>query len=300
MSIAELPVIIAGPGAIGLGLAVACRSKGRRVAAIGRAGFLPRGCLTVADERIEGEFDPTVSDEAVAVVAVKDYDIEAIIAKLGAEMSKAVAIVTLQNGLGSAERLGMNGRVVRAIVWACARRASPSEANWTGPIRLSVEMQEGKQTVAELVGNYLTSRFTHIELTPPDVFRALQFEKLIVNATANTLAALYDLPCAGLLAHPEALRVAADVSFEIEALARSLCVTLREDPGDIVRRAWTQMGEFAPSMLQDARAGRPLELRSIVEQPLAMAARLGVPMPTLTTLHAALSRQFPLSSSSNL
>jgi 2-dehydropantoate 2-reductase len=302
MSHSEPAIVVYGPGAIGLGLAVVCRGEGRRVAVCGRAGTLPGGSLTVADERLEAEFEAEVADRAVAVIAVKDYDLEGLMKTYGDGLARATALVALQNGLGSAERLGTHGRVVRAITWARARRASSSEANWGGPLRLAIEMsgRAGERAFAEQVGGLLASRFTRIEMVSTDAFRALQFEKLVVNATTNTLAARYDLACAGLLAHPSALLEAKAIAREIAALAHALGVTLMEDTELLVRRAWMQMGEFEPSMLQDARAGRPLELRSIMDAPLAEAARLGVQMPMLFNLRAALGLQFPTRSSSAL
>jgi 2-dehydropantoate 2-reductase len=162
-----------------------------------------------------------------------------------------------------------------------------------------IETPEDEDDLAKLAGRQLATRFTKIEFASPDAFRTLQLEKLVVNAATNTLAAHYDRSCAGLLAHPDALRAATAIALEIAALAHAYGVTLRHEPEAIVRRAWMQMGEFEPSMLQDARAGRPLEMRSIVDEPLAMAARRNVPMPTLSHLRALLARQFPLRASSD-
>lgn len=287
------PIVIVGAGAIGVGLAVACRGEGRRVTLLGRAGALGRARLNVSAEAFEAEFEPAPGEEAVVVVAVKDYDLEGVAERFKGVLGGAAAIVALQNGLGSAERLGHGERVVRAITWACARRTSMAEASWAGPIRLAVETHSDSGTLPALAGGRLAGQLVRVEYVEPGEFRALQFEKLVVNVTANTLAARYGLNCAGLLRHDEASRAAAVIAREVASLARAHGADLREDAESIVRRAWTQMGEFEPSMLQDARAGRPLELRSIVDEPLAEAARSNVPMPALSTLRDALRRQFP-------
>jgi 2-dehydropantoate 2-reductase len=47
-------------------------------------------------------------------------------------------------------------------------------------------------------------------------------------------------------------------------------------------------GLFKPSTLQDLEAGRPLELAALVDAPLELAERHGVPVPALRTIGAAL------------
>ena len=49
-----------------------------------------------------------------------------------------------------------------------------------------------------------------------------------------------------------------------------------------------EKGQFKPSTLQDLEAGRPLEIAALVDAPLELAERLGLPMPALRVAGAAL------------
>ena len=281
-------LIVIGAGAIGLGLAVACISDNERVCLLGRNKIVESGLLNVSTDTLDAEFDSGIDDEALIVVAVKDYDIDNAALEYERELANASAIIALQNGLGSAERLKKQKCVIRAITWACAQRVSQTEVSWKEPIKLAVENRVSKKLLTELISQQLANRFVHVDFVPPDIFRVLQFEKLVVNITTNTLAAYFNMACAELAKNHRAIQLAEAIADEVLALSNASGISFREDPKAIIRRAWMSMGEFKPSMLQDSHAGKPLELRSIVDEPLKLANSLKIPMPTLRVLSKAL------------
>lgn len=283
-------LVVIGAGALGLGLAVVWRPKHETVCVFGREATIARGRLNVSGETVEAEFDPGPAGHSLVVVAVKDYDIDKVADKFKSVLTKASIIIALQNGLGSAERLKDPERVVRAIVWACARRISPAEVSWRGPVRLVVEDRFSTRGFCAAINEQLNDRLINVECVSPAVFRALQFEKLVVNVTSNTLAVLYDMTCAELGENADAIRWANAIADEVATLSAALGSRFREDGKEIVKRAWTSMGDFQPSMLQDMKAGQPLELRSIVDEPLKLADSLDIPMPMLRLLREKLHR----------
>lgn len=105
--------------------------------------------------------------------------------------------------------------------------------------------------------------------------------KLLANVATNPLSALsgYDLSQIGRAARPRS--VAFQIADEVRALAKDRfgrSLPPNEWLGDLLLDA----GDFPTSMLQDARAGRPLELNAICRAPLALAG--AGQMPCLSAL----------------
>ncbi|MFA5664751.1 MAG: 2-dehydropantoate 2-reductase [Burkholderiaceae bacterium] len=113
--------------------------------------------------------------------------------------------------------------------------------------------------------------------------------KLLRNASLNSLCALTRLPVDGLAEDAELLALADALIDEIIAIAASQGCHVeghRAAAREQLRRGGAEGGAPAvkgmrPSMLQDALAGRALEVEAILGQAQALAAEAGVPCPTL-------------------
>jgi 2-dehydropantoate 2-reductase len=72
--------------------------------------------------------------------------------------------------------------------------------------------------------------------------------------------------------------------LEARAIGERIGCPIAQSPED--RHAVTRkLGDFVPSMLQDARAGRPLELDSLTGAVRELGALVGVPTPWVDTIH---------------
>ncbi|WP_158965005.1 ketopantoate reductase family protein [Chachezhania sediminis] len=128
-----------------------------------------------------------------------------------------------------------------------------------------------------------------ITLDRADDVYPLVWNKLMLNLATNPVSALTGETLERIAANPTSLARAEALAGEVRDLARSFGVTV--DPTGLGARL-AKAGDFATSMLQDARAGRPLELAPIVQAPLELAAAQGVPMPETTRLLDDMRRRF--------
>jgi len=75
--------------------------------------------------------------------------------------------------------------------------------------------------------------------------------------------------------------------LEGSAVARSVGIDLKVDPLAELERVRQNLAQ-TPSMLQDVRAGRPIEFDAIMNVVVEMAQLTGVPVPTLKSVAAML------------
>jgi len=105
--------------------------------------------------------------------------------------------------------------------------------------------------------------------------------KLLYNASVNPVAALTRLDCAQLSPVRALNRIGMQIRLEIAAAAASDGIDLSGHPA---LADWDDMKlstPVKPSMLQDVLAGRGMEVDAIVDAPRRVAARAGIPTPTL-------------------
>jgi 2-dehydropantoate 2-reductase len=115
-----------------------------------------------------------------------------------------------------------------------------------------------------------------------DVRRDIWF-KLWGNMTMNPVSALTGATCDRILDDP-LLRV-----FVLQAMAEAAAIGARigcpiEQSGEERMAITRQLGAFKTSMLQDAEAGRPLEIDALVGAVHEIGQRVGVAMPAIGAL----------------
>jgi 2-dehydropantoate 2-reductase len=108
--------------------------------------------------------------------------------------------------------------------------------------------------------------------------------KLWGNMTMNPISALTRALTSQILDDELVRRFALSVMAEASEIGRQIgCPILEsgEDRMKITRR----LGGIKTSMLQDAEAGRPLEIDTLLAAPREIAARVGVATPNMDALH---------------
>ncbi len=115
--------------------------------------------------------------------------------------------------------------------------------------------------------------------------RSAVWNKLFGNVGLNPMSALTGCTVDQLLADPELKDLLVDVITEAMAVARVEGAVVESDA---VRRVafMARLGSFRTSMLQDAQAGRPLELDAILGAVLEVAARRRVDVAASRRLYA--------------
>lgn len=266
-------VLVVGAGSLGLGLAVEAARRGT-VACRARSGFLARATL----DDVSAELVPPRGRPHLALVTVKAHDLDAALATArGAEH-----VVVIANGLPTTRAPVAH---VAAIAWACATRLGRDTTTWRGSLRLLVP--DGPEAEALARAFRGTGRVEVTVATETEV-AASRLEKLAVSAGLNALSALHRIP-PGRIAEDAALfGRAREVAEEIAGLAAARGAPTADVP-ELLRRAAAAMGDFEPSMLQDARRGASLELDAVLAAPLRELAARDLPRRALAALLSDLS-----------
>jgi len=107
--------------------------------------------------------------------------------------------------------------------------------------------------------------------------------KLWGNMTMNPVSAITGATVDRILDDPLVRRVCSDAMDEAARIGRELGCAIDQSAED--RHAVTRkLGVFKSSMLQDAQAGRPLELDAIVAVVRELGQKVGVPTPNIDAL----------------
>ena len=118
----------------------------------------------------------------------------------------------------------------------------------------------------------------------PDIRKA-KWGKLLLNMVWNPLCAVTQCGQGHIADYPRAEALVSGIVREGIAVAASVGVALQLDGTKLLASAKGKYDQ-QPSMLQDTRAGRPLELDAIVNAVLEIAALTGVPTPNLSVVAA--------------
>jgi 2-dehydropantoate 2-reductase len=284
-----------------------------------RLAQLRRGLeLDVAGETVTAHADvsdrPEFGIQDIVIVATKAPSLAALVPTLLPLIGAHTLVVPLVNGIpwwyfqgGDGRFAGANvsavdpdGTLARSIDPACivgcvvyltASLAPTGRATVIGGQRLIVgEITSGASTSGETRGGHSDGgvstrietlaallRRAGLETTASTRIRNDLWTKVALNLATNPLSVVTEATLLDLFTDPRLLPIVRAVLEEASRVARGygaepLSLSEMQDTG---RRA----GAFETSMLQDYRAGRPLELDAIGSSVLELARKIGEHMP---------------------
>lgn len=310
-----MKVCIVGAGAIG-GLI------GARLAGAGEAqvGALARGA-TLAALRNQGwrmrhgesllQFPAHASDSAselgpqdLVIIAVKGPALTQVARTIAPLLGPSTLVMPAMNGvpwwfgagvaalegkhLESIDPGGVIGvsiaieRVVGCVVHMAASTPEPGLVlHKMGQGLIMGEARGGKSERVQLVADLLAR--AGFEVThSADVRRDIWY-KLWGNLTTNPVSAMTGATADRILADPLVLALCHRAMGEAAAIGERLGCPVEQTPEDR-SKITAKLGAFKTSMLQDAEAGRALELDAIVGVVHELGTRLGVPTPNVDAI----------------
>jgi 2-dehydropantoate 2-reductase len=306
-----MKVCIFGAGAIGgwigarlaaTGIAVSAIARGDTLAALRQHGWR----LQTADGMVQSPVAAASADPAelgqqdLVIIAVKGPALAAVAQGLGPLLGARTTVLPAMNGVpwwfcqdlpefaeplafvdagGSIARAIPFARVLGCVVHGSTAVAEPGLVQHKGGNGLIVgEPAGGRSERAQQVADVLARggfTVTHSE----DVRQAIWY-KLWGNMTMNPVSALTGATVDRILGDPLVRAFCAQAMLEAQAIGARIGCAIDETPE--ARNAITaKLGAFKTSMLQDAQAGRQLELDAIVGAVHEMGARLGLPTPSI-------------------
>ena len=183
---------------------------------------------------------------------------------------------------GTVRALLPAARVVGCVVHASSTAPAPGQVRHVMGQGLIIGHATGGtdarlQALAELLG-----RAGFAVTVSEQVQREVWF-KLWGNMTMNPVSALTGASSDRILDDPLVRSFNSAVMREAQAIGAAFGVPIAQDPEE--RHAVTRkLGSFKTSMLQDAEAGRPLELDALLGAVREIAQHLGQPTPNIDAL----------------
>lgn len=258
----------------------AIAADGLRVDLDGTEHRLPLAAMTPAD--FTGPADVVL---LFTKVRHTDAALESIKSALGAAM-----VLTLQNGIGNAERIAAHlpaDRVMLGLTMTPAEFVGPCRVASHGAASTSLFSADGQHR-AILDDLVAVMQKGGINAKADPEIQAAIWEKAAFNCAMNAISALTAGTPGGIGALPEALELAQNTAAEGIAVAQASGVSASaERVRALIDHAAAHHLLHEPSMLQDLKAGRPTEIDALNAAIADRGEALGLSVPlnrTLTTL----------------
>jgi 2-dehydropantoate 2-reductase len=240
------------------------------------------------------------------VVAVKAQSMAGVAASIGGLLGPETAVLSTLNGVPWWFLDGFGGpaagrhldsvdpdgfiasvlpaaRVIGGTVHLSASSPAPGEVSWRSGNGLIIGELDGASSprLAALAGVLRVGGF---DVTESARIHDDVWYKLWGNLTLNPICALTNASTGPALDDDLVRDFVSRAMLEARAIGERIGCPIAQSPED--RHAVTRkLGDFVPSMLQDARAGRPLELDSLTGAVRELGALVGVPTPWVDTIH---------------
>lgn len=298
------PLLVVGPGAIGLALTAGFRRAGEPVAVLARRPAAERRLAsdgftaTTPDGRsrlVRGGLSSARTLKGAARAAffcVKSRDAARAAAAARRWIGPDTAVVALQNGLGHEKvfrRAFGPRRTVVGVCYFAADRPAPGDLRLNGGEDVLLARRDGNETALEAAAALLGRAGFRVHLKDSEA--GMLWTKAAFNAAVNPLGAACAVESGRLAEDPAlrelSLRALSEAAAAAEASGHPL------DYPDMAEKLLAS-ARNAPhqrnSMLQDLAAGRRTEARAILGPLLAAARRKRVPTPTLDLLAGVIAR----------
>jgi 2-dehydropantoate 2-reductase len=297
------PVLVVGPGAIGLSLTAGLRRAGVPVAVLGRDAAAERRlarsgfAVTAPDgarERITGLAGARglKAPASAAFFCVKSGDARKAAAAARRLIGIETPVVALQNGIGHEKvfrRAFGPRRTVIGVCYFAADRTALGELKLNGGEDILLARRSGNEKAVQAAADLLTSAGFRVHLK--DSEEGMLWTKAAFNAAVNPLGAACAVESGRIEADPALREVALSALSEAAAAASASGHRLDYvDMADKLMLSCRNAPRQRNSMLQDLAAGRRTEAGAILGPLLLAAKRRKVPAPTLEMLSAVISR----------
>jgi 2-dehydropantoate 2-reductase len=310
-----MKVAIVGAGAIGGWIGVRLAKAGNEVSVLARGATLDalragRWTLEAQGETLAASVrvsdDPAdLGIQDVVVIALKGPALASAAPAISRMIGPDALVVPAMNGVpwwfllgGAGELPGMAldsidparaieqaipfGNVIGCVVHASALVRGPGQVVHKAGNRLILGEPGGARTdrlsaIAEMFGR------AGFDVEQSERIQHEIWYKLWGNMTMNPISAMTGATCDRILDDPLVNAFILRVMAEAKAVGARIGCAI-EERGEDRNGVTRQLGAFKTSMLQDAEAGRPIELDQIVSAPLEIARKLHVAAPNLEAL----------------
>jgi len=281
-------------------------ARGATLAALQREGLVVQGPEGPSRLSLRASDDPAaLGPQDLVILAVKGPSLVAAAPAAAALCGPHSLVLSAMNGVpwwffdglpgplhgrvfdsvdpgGAVRRLLPAQAVVGCVVHASSTAPAPGQVRHVQGQGLVIGRALGGDDVALRSLAALLGRAGFDVTVSAQVQREVWF-KIWGNLTMNPVSALTGARSDRILDDPLVRGFASAVMREAQAIGAAFGIPIGQDPEE--RHAVTRMlGSFKTSMLQDAEAGRPLELDTLVGAVREIGQHLGLATPHIDTL----------------
>ncbi len=222
----------------------------------------------------------------------KTYGTDEAVAKIKPIVGSDTTVLSLQNGIDAAERIGKvvgMGHMIAGATWISSAVEAPGVIKQVSDFRRVVigELDGRKTPRIEAIYEALKDTGVTAELSD-DILKVL-WTKFVFISAASSFGSLTRLPLAEFRGVPETRELIILLMREVEAVGRAQGVKL---DADVVEKTLAFMDSVGPkikaSMQVDVESGHRSEIESIVGVIGRKGRELGVPTPIGDALYALL------------
>ncbi len=299
-------VTIIGPGALGILFAAGIWQKFKGLCLLhhdeNKAMALEADGIKVVEAKNGGQMVafPKVTANSrklgrqdVVLVLVKTYQTSTVIDSLKYLCGKKTAVITLQNGIGSAnilETVVPKSNLILGVTMHGANRIEENTAIHAGRGRTFLGMvnsySEPLETAVEFAN--LLNRCGFETDFVKDIYPII-WKKLLVNVGINALTALTELRNGQILQYPNLIKIQEMAIREAYHVMRKKGIDVGLDlkgVSDLVRKVSMDTAENISSMLQDRIKKKKTEIDFINGAIVRFGRELGMETPVNETLYA--------------
>jgi 2-dehydropantoate 2-reductase len=289
------------------GVEVSLLARGATLAALGADGLRVETAAGTVTTVVSAAADAAaLGPQDVVIVAVKAQSMPSVAAAIGPLLGPSTSVLSTLNGVpwwfldgfgGAAAGAHLDSvdpggliaaalpaaRVIGAAVHLSASSPAPAVVHWRAGNGLIIgELGGGDSPRLSALASAL--RAAGFDLTVSDRIRDDVWYKLWGNLTINPVCAITGATTGPALDDDLVREFISAAMLEAREIGGRIGCPIAQTPQD--RHAVTRkLGDFTPSMLQDARAGRPLELNALTGAVRELGALTGVPTPSVDALH---------------
>jgi 2-dehydropantoate 2-reductase len=311
-------ICVIGAGAVGgviatrlagvAGTEVSVLARGAALDAIRGHGLRLRAADgTTVTARVTASADAAdLGRQDYVVIAVKAHSMPGVAARVGPLLGPATAVLSTLNGvpwwfldgfdgpaagrhLDTVDPGGMVAAalpapvVIGAAVHLSASSPAPGQVTWRSGRGLILGELDGTRS-ARLAALAETLGAAGFDVTTSPRIRDEVWYKLWGNLTLNPICALTNASTGPAMDDDLVRALVSAAMGEARAIGARIGCPIAQTPEDrhVVTR---KLGDFAPSMLQDARAGRPLELDALTGAVHELGQLTEVPTPFVDAIH---------------
>lgn len=300
MSIRSITIL--GCGALGLYYGSKLAKAGYNVKFLLRSDYNVIKNKGVKIYSIHGDFeikincfnDPLkceVSD--LVIIALKTTAKEYLLKTLPLLISSSSYVLTLQNGLKNEELINSvidASKILGGIAFLCSVRKEPGVILHTayGNIKANAFSKKCDNTILKEITDLFITSGINFEIA--DSLPTLKWEKLIWNVPFNGISAsLGGVDTQKILNHPPLRKITEELMKEVILGAQANDIFL---DNSLIKQnidKTLNMGPYMTSMAIDRIKNNPIEVESIIGEPLRAANKKGIKLPYMEHLYAELS-----------